>query len=343
MRSPCGGVSAAAASSLWCFSCSQRSQSAAGTSSGRAARPRTRPRRRRADRRSRRRRSAKPDLARGRCSWGLEQLAQGAQALELLRAVEAVAGGRAAGLDQPDALDVAQHPGDQPVVSAASWMVSASCDAHNLTKVVSRFVTAHGPRPWRRGCCGGCLWVLLVEADHRADRGVGDSPTRQDDLGRLHLVVAVPGRRDADLGAGGGGALALDDVGLLGLALGLADAGGGVAGQLGLGSALLGAPCALGALAVRRLALGVDRAAVGAAGGPGSGRRGAAAGSSTAVAVAAAAAPRPEARGARRGRRAGRAGPAARSGRAPRRRGWRGPATPSASSPAASARRSSAS
>ena len=39
----------------------------------------------------------------------VQQLAQRAQALELGRPVEAVAGRRAGGLDEPDALDVAQH------------------------------------------------------------------------------------------------------------------------------------------------------------------------------------------------------------------------------------------
>ena len=42
-------------------------------------------------------------------SCSVEQLAQGAQPLQLGRAVEAVAGRGAGGLDQPDALDVAQH------------------------------------------------------------------------------------------------------------------------------------------------------------------------------------------------------------------------------------------
>ena len=92
----------------WCFSCSQRSQSGTGTCSGRSASA--------SSQSSVAARSAvvaaqpqgegevgEPDVVLG------EQLAQGAQALQLGRAVEAVAGLRARGLDEPDALDVAQH------------------------------------------------------------------------------------------------------------------------------------------------------------------------------------------------------------------------------------------
>ena len=87
-------------SKRWCFSCSQRSQSGTGTCSGRsgsglepvlgrgsqrvvAAQP------------QREREVGEPDLVLG------EQLAQGAQALQLGRAVEAVAGLRAAGSTSP--------------------------------------------------------------------------------------------------------------------------------------------------------------------------------------------------------------------------------------------------
>src|SRR5262245_7602360 len=53
--------------------------------------------------------AGEPDLAKGD-AVAVEQLAQGAQALQLARPVEAVAGRRAARLDEADALDVAQHP-----------------------------------------------------------------------------------------------------------------------------------------------------------------------------------------------------------------------------------------
>src|SRR3954447_10268562 len=95
---------------------------------------------------------------------------------------------------------------DQPGVSAASWMVSAST-RHNLIKVVSRFA--------RRGDDAlAALVRRLVEADHRLDRVVGGDEA-VDDLARLHLVIALPGRVDVELGARRGRALALD--GRLGL------------------------------------------------------------------------------------------------------------------------------
>ena len=92
----------------WCFSCSQRSQSGTGTSSGRSA-SRLEPGLRGgaqavvAAQAQREGEVGEPDVVLG------EQLAQGAQALQLGRAVEAVAGLRARGLNEPDALDVAQH------------------------------------------------------------------------------------------------------------------------------------------------------------------------------------------------------------------------------------------
>ena len=104
------GVGAAATSSRWCLSCSQLSQSC-GRDVLRAGRRGLEPvldglaqlgvaaqAQREADVRE-------ADLE------ALQQLAQGAQALELLGAEEPVAGGRAAGLDEAGALDVAQHAG----------------------------------------------------------------------------------------------------------------------------------------------------------------------------------------------------------------------------------------
>src|SRR2546423_1138057 len=89
---------------------------------------------------------------------------------------------------------------DQPVVSAASWMVSAST-RHNLIKVVSRFGRLEDRL--------AALVALLVEPDHRADRVVGAAQAR-DDLAGLQAVVVVPRRADVELGARGGGALRLD-------------------------------------------------------------------------------------------------------------------------------------
>src|SRR3954447_13602609 len=150
---------------------------------------------------------------------------------------------------------------DQPVVSAASWMVSAST-RHNLIKVVSRF--SPDGLPGRREDALARLVVLLVEADHRLDGVVGAVEPR-DDVARLHLVVALPRRVDVDLGARRGRALALDRG--LGLALGLAQARGLAARRAfgGLARLAAGLAQALGAVAVGRLALGGYRAAVGGA------------------------------------------------------------------------------
>src|SRR3954464_2386123 len=70
----------------------------------------------------------------------LQQLVQGAQSLELLGPIEAVAGGRAAGLDEPDPLDVAQHAG-RPAGRLRGLVDGERVlgDALNLTTVVSRF------------------------------------------------------------------------------------------------------------------------------------------------------------------------------------------------------------
>src|SRR4051812_30485957 len=93
---------------------------------------------------------------------------------------------------------------DQPVVSAASWMVSASTRP-NLIKVVSRFCRGQNRL--------AALVALLVEPDHRAHGLVGVTQA-VDDLARLHPVVAVPRCVDAQLRAGVGGALArgVDDL-----------------------------------------------------------------------------------------------------------------------------------
>ena len=100
---------AAAASRRSCLSCSKRSQSRAGTSAGARARPRATPSTAARSSASARRRRAKPISARP-TSWSLEQLAQGAQALEL--GARRRGGSRTSErgrLDEADALDVAQH------------------------------------------------------------------------------------------------------------------------------------------------------------------------------------------------------------------------------------------
>src|SRR4051812_36155933 len=106
-------------------------------------------------------------------------------------------------------------------------MVSASTRP-NLIKLVSRFGRSPRDRAPRSALGGvedaaAALVTLLVEAGDRAHGGRGLAQA-QDDLGGLHVVVALPRRVDVDLGAGIGGPLALDDVLLVGLALGLADA-----------------------------------------------------------------------------------------------------------------------
>src|SRR3954454_24114832 len=88
---------------------------------------------------------------------------------------------------------------DQPVVSAASWMVSASTGP-NLIKVVSRFGRLQDGL--------AALGALLVETDHRAD-GVVGALQPLDDVSGLHRVVALPRRVHVDLGPGVRGALGL--------------------------------------------------------------------------------------------------------------------------------------
>src|SRR3954447_6109208 len=89
---------------------------------------------------------------------------------------------------------------DQPVVSAASWMVSASTRP-NLIKVVSRFGRLEDRL--------ALLARLLVEPDHGPGGRVGRAHA-VDDVGRLHVVVGGPGGVDVDLGARRGRALAPD-------------------------------------------------------------------------------------------------------------------------------------
>src|SRR3954453_5313341 len=144
--------------------------------------------------------------------------------------------------------------GDQPVVSAASWIVSASLAMRSTLP---------------RLCQGWCLLfrraedrlallrLLLVEADHRAGRRVGRAHPAHD-LARLHRCVALPRLPDTQLGAGIGRALALDQ--LVGGLLLLAQLRGlGARGALRRVRRLAGGLAqALRAVAVGRLALGVD-------------------------------------------------------------------------------------
>src|SRR5204862_3827007 len=134
---------------------------------------------------------------------------------------------------------------DQPVVSAASWMVSASTRP-NLIKLVSRFGRGEDAL--------AVLGALLVEPHHRADRVVGVAQAL-DDLARLHRAVAVPRRLDVDFRGGRGGALALDRA--LGLALFLAQPGGLRARRAlgGLAGLAAGLTQPRGAVGVRRLGL----------------------------------------------------------------------------------------
>ena len=147
MRSPCGwGVrsAAAAASSRSCLSCSKRSQSRGGDvgrTLGLGLEPRL-------DRGAEARRRG-AGVARSRCRRGrrraVEQLAQRAQALQLGRAVEAVADRRAGGLDEPDAARCsAACAATNPSSRAASLIVSASIRCHNLTTIVSRLWAVSG-------------------------------------------------------------------------------------------------------------------------------------------------------------------------------------------------------
>ncbi len=127
-----------AASSFSCFSCSKRSQSSAGTSAGRCGSASNH-----ASTASRRRLLAaqaqrEADVAEAEVVVA-EQLRSVRRRCSSAGAVEAVAGGGALGLDQPVALDVAQHPRRPARRLGASWMVRASVNAPNLTTVVSRF------------------------------------------------------------------------------------------------------------------------------------------------------------------------------------------------------------
>src|SRR4051812_3634499 len=95
---------------------------------------------------------------------------------------------------------------DQPVVSAASWMVSASFWMRPTLPRVCQGLAL--------GCAQdrlALLRALLVEAHERPRRGVGRLEPPHD-LARLHRPVALPGLVDADLGAGLTRALGLDDL-----------------------------------------------------------------------------------------------------------------------------------
>src|SRR3954451_17469995 len=147
--------------------------------------------------------------------------------------------------------------GDQPVVSAASWMVRASTRP-NLTTLLSRFPRGGGGgggraalrRLGRQQDRLPALVLALVQAHGGDDRLVGALEARED-LVERHLVVARPRRLDVDLGAGGGlPAGARDRRPPLGLGLGLADpgglatrrAGGALARRLGGGRLASGSP-----------------------------------------------------------------------------------------------------
>src|SRR5580693_10102362 len=73
----------------------------------------------------------------------VEQLAQGGETLQLRRAIQAVAGAGAIGLDEPDALDIAQHP--RRPAGRGGRLVDRqridACDRHlpDLITSVSRF------------------------------------------------------------------------------------------------------------------------------------------------------------------------------------------------------------
>src|SRR3954453_10937667 len=119
--------------------------------------------------------------------------------------------------------------GDQPVVSAASWMVRASTRP-NLTTLLSRFPRRRGRAALRR--LGrqqdrlAALVLALVQAHGGDDRLVGALEARED-LVKRHLVAARPPPLGVDRGAGAGlRAGARDRRRPLGLALGLAERGG---------------------------------------------------------------------------------------------------------------------
>src|SRR3954452_18263270 len=115
---------------------------------------------------------------------------------------------------------------DQPVVPAASWIVSASMERaqpyQGCVKVQTGQQRPRGPRhrePATPALAGSALGrgedalarlvSLLVEPRHRPD-GRRSLPEALDDLRGLHLVVALPRSLDAQLRAGRGGALGLD-------------------------------------------------------------------------------------------------------------------------------------
>src|SRR4051795_5531442 len=88
--------------------------------------------------------------------------------------------------------------GDQPVVSAASWMVRASVNAPNLTTIVSRFGGARSARGLQDGLAA--LVRRLVEGHDAFGRRVGVAQPRDDRGGRV-LVIAGPRRIDGDRAA----------------------------------------------------------------------------------------------------------------------------------------------
>src|SRR5689334_9321045 len=86
--------------------------------------------------------------------------------------------------------------GDQPVVSAASWMVRASVNAPNLTTIVSRFgagLSARGPDHRLASLVGA-----LVQGDDGLGGGIGAAQARDDRRRRL-MVVLGPRRVDGDV------------------------------------------------------------------------------------------------------------------------------------------------
>src|SRR5438067_1982608 len=75
--------------------------------------------------------------------------------------------------------------GDQPVVSAASWMVSASMVTRSTLPRLCQGLLGRAEDRL------ALLGLLLVEADHRAGRGVGLAEAA-DDVAGLHRAVALP-------------------------------------------------------------------------------------------------------------------------------------------------------
>ena len=128
-----------------------------------------------------------------------EQLAQGAQPLQLAGTVEAVAGVRALGLDEPDALDVAQHArrpaGRLRRFVDREGVHDEAQPYHGCVKVLRHCAPA-GVCLAGRSAGSGVVGEPRLEPVDRLDRAPGPSPLSDGEVDR-HEVAEQHEREDA--------------------------------------------------------------------------------------------------------------------------------------------------